>query len=140
LSEYVKAEIFIETKEDTLLAEKLMKVNPQMFYFQNKNLLIVSGLKFTEEFTKLDARNSPLFERLNNFHKVIPTSALFRWGLDDVLIGIIEKASPESVVKGRNILNNKQLGKIPLDKALEFSNMLVFDTKTQKTYHLKNLF
>ncbi|NER80323.1 MAG: hypothetical protein F6K42_12230 [Leptolyngbya sp. SIO1D8] len=74
-----------------------------------------------------------VFERLYVSQQILPCSSLFRFGLYEILLAVINKLGKNAIFRFRNFLDDTKLDEVSLVKARNYCNILIFDQEQEKT-------
>lgn len=97
--------------------------------------IFYQGFLDTEELKRLKDRYPKyqnVFERLYDNYQVIPCSSLFRFNLNKLMLVIVNKLGREAIARFNNFIDENVLDRVPLSKAKEYCNLVVFDPKRNK--------
>ena len=87
---------------------------------------------FFEELNNTYPQYSNVFSRLKQNYEFIPCSSLFRYNLGKLMLIIANKIGEAAAGRLSKFISEKKFNRIGLDKVKTYSNMVVFDLKTQE--------
>ena len=103
--------------------------------------VIFNGFLDDETATRLKAKHPnaiDVIDRLADNHRVIPTSARFRFNLYQLLGVVVNKMGLEAVQRFRSSLYDSNLNQVSFSSALEFSNLVIVDrTRNEVIFDLR---
>jgi len=81
-----------------------------------------------------------LFERLYDNYRFVPCSGHFRFGLNKLVLLVLNRLGTESIGRFRAAITADTLHKMALAEARQLSNLVIYDEKSKKVlFDLKEL-
>lgn len=112
-------------------------------FFFDEYTIGYQGFANKEYFNSLEVKYPEfknVFERLNQNYEVIPSSSLFKFNLNKLLLILVNKLGEAATGRFKNFISEKKLNIVPTDKVKNYSNIIVFDLKTKtRLFDLNNI-
>ncbi|GHT02198.1 hypothetical protein FACS189440_09770 [Bacteroidia bacterium] len=102
----------------------------------NKESVMYQGIMTKIELEKLCGKypkHANLFNRLYENYRPVYCSSVFKFNLGKVLMLISNKIDGNVAIRMGNFLKRKNIDNLPLSKARELSNMVIFNSMTKQT-------